>query len=122
MVRAVALPDEVAHYPLHDGQGTTAKEAGDRLPPAKITGMPPREFVIRRRIAYAAGLIAKGGTPLSEVAMICGFFDSSHFCRTFKNVTGESPSAYRRRMISRSNKEADWSRWRPNDLYIREDF
>ena len=37
-LRAVSLPDEVAHYPLHDGSGTVAKEAQDRLPPAKITG------------------------------------------------------------------------------------
>ena len=35
---ALSLPDEVAWYPLHDGEGTEAKEGLNRLPPAKITG------------------------------------------------------------------------------------
>ncbi len=38
---ALNLPDEVAWYPLHGGEGTEAKEGMDRLPPAKITGAWP---------------------------------------------------------------------------------
>ena len=38
LANALTLPDEVAWYPLHDGDGNEAKEAFDRLPPAKITG------------------------------------------------------------------------------------
>ena len=34
---ALTLPDEIAWYPLHDGEGTEAKEAYGRLAPIKIT-------------------------------------------------------------------------------------
>ena len=35
---ALSLPGELAHYPLTDGEGTQAREALNRFPPAEITG------------------------------------------------------------------------------------
>jgi AraC-like DNA-binding protein len=33
---------------------------------------------------------------LSEIAQATGFADQSHFCRHFRQVTGQTPAAWRR--------------------------
>ena len=63
MAHAVTLPDEVAHYPLHDGEGTAAREAFDRLPPAKITD----SFWMSRD---GLALIDFGGMKVSRMAQV----------------------------------------------------
>ena len=35
--------------------------------------------------------------PLTHMAQQCGFYDQAHFIRQFRQVTGETPGAYRRR-------------------------
>ncbi|MBR6374234.1 MAG: helix-turn-helix transcriptional regulator, partial [Victivallales bacterium] len=46
---------------------------------------------------------------LSEVAMYCGFSDSSHFSRIFKKITRETPGSFRDRLRNGSLKVADWT-------------
>lgn len=75
-----------------------------------VTGVAPKQFVLRRRIAYAAEQIVKGDIPFSEIAMACGFHDSSHFCKAFKNIANETPRAYRIRMKKHSNEESSWGK------------
>ncbi len=53
-------------------------------------------FVAGRRVARAAQLLLAGEQALSEIALVCGFADQSHFTRVFGQVTGESPMAWRR--------------------------
>ena len=53
------------------------------------------EYVRKRRIEYASHLLANTGTPLSEVALMCGFSDQSHFCSMFKSHTGLTPAKFR---------------------------
>ena len=67
------------------------------------------QFVIRKRIAHAARMIAVSDLPISQIAIECGFCDSSHFSKCFHNVTGESPRAYRQRMRQYSDRENFWS-------------
>ena len=45
--------------------------------------------------------ISASDVPLSEIAVAAGFFDQSHFGRTFKQLTGMSPAAYRETIRSR---------------------
>lgn len=58
-------------------------------------GATPHAYLIGRRIA-AAKVLLDGETPLSEVALACGFYDQSHFTRSFKGCTGVTPGQYRR--------------------------
>lgn len=53
------------------------------------------ELVRELRVAYAQRRL-KTGAPLSEIAQDAGFADQSHFTRTFRRATGQTPVQYRR--------------------------
>jgi AraC family transcriptional regulator len=52
-------------------------------------------FVRRLRIEFARSRVVASEDPLVEVAVAAGFFDQSHFTRTYKRLTGMSPAAHR---------------------------
>lgn len=54
----------------------------------------PKQYVINRRIKYAASLIIAGYHTLEEISALCGYNDYKHFSVEFKKVTGVSPSKY----------------------------
>jgi AraC family transcriptional regulator len=54
------------------------------------------EYVRELRVEFARRQISTSDAPLSEIALAAGFFDQSHFTRTFKLHTGLSPAAYRK--------------------------
>ena len=54
----------------------------------------PGEYVRRLRVEFACGQLITG-RPLVEIALDSGFAHQSHFCRVFKSVTGQTPTAYR---------------------------
>lgn len=61
------------------------------------TGMAPHEWVIHRRVEKARQLLLE--TPertASEIALICGFSDQSHFTHLFLKIQGLTPCAWRR--------------------------
>jgi len=62
----------------------------------KSVGQSPHEYIIRRRMERAQGLMLSTDKGLSEIAGECGFADQPHFTRLFRRVVGESPAAWRR--------------------------
>lgn len=62
-------------------------------------GDSPREYVIRRRIERAQGLMLSTDAPLSLIAAECGL-DQAHFSRLFRKIVGESPRTWRRARVS----------------------
>lgn len=62
-------------------------------------GEPPHEYVIRRRVERAQGLMLSTDASLSEIALDCGLSDQSHLTRLFRRIAGESPRAWRRARI-----------------------
>jgi AraC family transcriptional regulator len=58
-------------------------------------GLPVHQYVIRSRVEYAAGLIARDAQPLSQVALQAGFANQSHMARCMKRLTGVTPNAVR---------------------------
>lgn len=65
-------------------------------------GEPPHEYVMRRRVERAQGLMLSTDASLSEIALDCGLADQSHLTRLFRRVAGESPRAWRRARIGAS--------------------
>jgi AraC-like DNA-binding protein len=56
----------------------------------------PHRWIMKRRIARAKKLLIDGGLDLVQIALTCGFFDQSHFTRTFGRSEGHSPGKWRR--------------------------
>ena len=59
-------------------------------------GASPRDYVLRRRIEVAQGLMLTTSEPLSSIAVSCGMCDQPHFTRSFHRIVGETPYTWRR--------------------------
>ncbi|KAA9340364.1 helix-turn-helix transcriptional regulator [Larkinella humicola] len=62
----------------------------------KYKGCTLGTYLRRLKIEQAIGLIHTAKNSLSEIAFLCGFADQSHFIRTFRELTGLLPSAYKK--------------------------
>jgi AraC-like DNA-binding protein len=58
-------------------------------------GEAPHRYLQRRRIERAMAMLRTTDLPVTEVAFAVGFGSLGTFGRTFRDVVGESPSAYR---------------------------
>ena len=63
----------------------------------KATGSTFIEFLNQYRISQAKRLLLTGRN-ISETCFECGFESLSYFNRTFKKITGENPSAFKKRL------------------------
>lgn len=64
-------------------------------------GMTFIDYLTRLRMDRARELLVGGSMPVNKVAASVGYRSASHFSRTFKDTTGYSPEAYRRRRGAR---------------------
>lgn len=63
----------------------------------KITfGVSPHNYVLQQRIEYAKKQMLFSENSFSEIALACGLSDQAHLSRTFRRITGMTPSAWRR--------------------------
>lgn len=62
-----------------------------------VCNMPPNEYIIQKRLEVAITLLKNTDIPLGEIAERVGFYDFSHFSRTFKRLKGITPSEYRKK-------------------------
>lgn len=63
----------------------------------QAVGLPPHQFVLRKKIARARGMLEASSTPLSELSAGLGFESQSHFTAVFHKFVGTTPRAYRER-------------------------
>ncbi|MDQ2735821.1 MAG: AraC family transcriptional regulator, partial [Pseudomonadota bacterium] len=63
-------------------------------------GVPPHRYLLTRRIERATALLRDTELSITEVAFDTGWESLGTFGRTFRDVTGESPSAVRVRARS----------------------
>ena len=56
----------------------------------------PSEYLLRVRVNAACRLLAETDLKITDIAHETGFFDHSHFSRTFQRLKGIRPQAYRR--------------------------
>ena len=62
----------------------------------RISNKTFTQFVNEHRIVHASKLLAEGNLNITDICYACGFNNISHFNRQFKDVTGKSPSDYRK--------------------------
>ena len=60
------------------------------------TGLPPYRWLLSVRICEAQKLLKEGVASLSEIAIVTGFVDQSHFSRAFQKIAGVSPRVWQR--------------------------
>ncbi|MBC7924348.1 MAG: helix-turn-helix transcriptional regulator [Bryobacteraceae bacterium] len=59
------------------------------------TGLSPRQYVLRCRVARAKLLLANDSLDLAGIALESGFGSQSHFGTTFRRITGCTPKQFR---------------------------
>jgi AraC family transcriptional regulator len=62
---------------------------------ARSTGQTFHRYVIEQRIQKGKYLLAFTPSPLSEIALECGFAGQSHFTTAFTKIVGVTPKAFR---------------------------
>ena len=62
----------------------------------RVIGQPPHQWLLRRRLDYAAQLLAASEMPVTQVALESGFTDLSNFNRTFRAEYSRTPGEFRR--------------------------
>ena len=61
----------------------------------RAMSVSPVRYVWQRRIHRAKEALARTDTPLSAIAIDCGFASQSHFTAAFKTATGVTPKRFR---------------------------
>lgn len=62
---------------------------------AELAGMPLRDFLRRRQLAYAQQLLRTTQLPVAQIALASAFGTEWTFHRCFKTAFGMTPSVYR---------------------------
>lgn len=59
----------------------------------------PKQYLTALRIKAAREMLLETDYSLAEIALSCGFYDASAFCRAFADVEGMPPGQYRKRSL-----------------------
>jgi AraC-like DNA-binding protein len=60
-------------------------------------GETPHRYLQRRRIERAMFLLRESDLNVTEICLVVGFTSLGTFSRTFRDIVGEPPTAYRKR-------------------------
>lgn len=89
----------------HDDEALTLRELSGRLRYSEfyttrkfreISGMPFRDYLRNRKLAFALKEVRDSEKSLLEIALDYGFSSHEAFTRAFKGTYGVTPSAYRK--------------------------
>lgn len=59
-------------------------------------GISPKRYILELRIERAKQLLWESRMAVQDIAAACGFGTANHFCRKFREMTGQTPGEYRR--------------------------
>lgn len=57
------------------------------------------KYLLDLRISHSRKLLIEMDRSISDIANLCGFISTSHFCKVFKEKTGMSPYNYKRSIV-----------------------
>ncbi len=103
--RAANLYESICMYVQEHFQSPLTRDAVAghfRITPTHVSRLFTREgmvsfnhYVTYVRVNWAKYLLRQHGQSIDEIATMCGFTETSYFCRVFKQKTELTPSAYR---------------------------
>ncbi|MCC6423532.1 MAG: helix-turn-helix transcriptional regulator [Phycisphaerales bacterium] len=88
--KPISLPDFAEHLQM--------TESGFSHAYKRLAGISPMLKLRQLRIQAAKSHIATGQYSLARIARLTGFADAFHLSRTFKKITGQSPSNFRKKI------------------------
>ena len=62
----------------------------------RVYGKTPAQRVLSRRITAAQIALEEGNQSIAEIAQQCGFSSQAYFAAKFRQITGKTPTAYRK--------------------------
>lgn len=65
-------------------------------------GVPPHQYVLRKRIDRAKELLGAPAPTIAEIAVRCGFSHQPHFTKAFHQIAGVTPTEWRDRACGRA--------------------
>ena len=82
---------------LHDLAGVVGMNVYSFLRSfSRSTGMPPHQYILRRRVERAKTLLIHRQLSIAEIAVRCGFYSQSHLTTAFHRLTQLTPHDFRR--------------------------
>ena len=69
----------------------------------RLFGMTPGDYILKIRLHMARRELEQTDRPVGRIALDCGFYDQSHFTRSFRSDTGLRPLDYGRAGTVASN-------------------
>ena len=66
--------------------------------------MNPAQYYMNLRLRRAQELLTHSSMPIMQVTVACGFQSSSHFCKAYRSLFGQSPSEERRSHAAATTK------------------
>src|SRR5689334_19172251 len=100
LLRAKDRMDAASHeqWPVHRlAQVSGVSEAHFARSFKQAFGVPPHRYLLTRRIERAMALLRDTDQPITDIAFATGWSSLGTFGRTFRDITGDSPSEVRAR-------------------------
>ena len=100
LLRAKDRMDAASHeeWPVHRLAGVSGvSEAHFARSFKQAFGLPPHRYLLTRRVERAKTLLRDTDLPIIEIAFQTGWASLGTFGRTFRDITGDSPSEHRER-------------------------
>ncbi len=72
----------------------------------KMTGCTPQEYRTQLRLKLSVELLRGSSLNIGEIALRCGFYDTNHFCRIFREHFKTTPRRFRLNIQERENRPA----------------
>lgn len=60
------------------------------------TGFTPMNYILQLRVHHAKSLLLQPRLSVTDIAYECGFSSLSHFSKTFKKLTGQEPTHFKK--------------------------
>lgn len=60
----------------------------------EAAGTSPGRYILEAKMLFASHLLLNPATTVKEVAAMCGYHDTSYFCKSFKLVHGVTPGEF----------------------------
>ena len=62
----------------------------------QATGLTPENYIKRLRLLSARSKIRESDMTITEISLLCGFINSTHFTTLYKKTFGITPSEERK--------------------------